>query len=67
MTFAVEWGDNYTPPADIIKGMDICEMSGAAAFVNMVASLTTLVIEEYVYNQLAWEFVGNKLTIKEII
>jgi hypothetical protein len=66
MTFAIEWATNYTTPSDIIKGMDICEMAGAAAFVNMVAALGALVVEEYVNNQLAWEFVGNKFTIKEI-
>lgn len=66
-TFAIEWADNYQVPTDIKSGFDICEMAGAAAFVNMVAALGALTIEEFIWNNKRLEFVGNKFNMREIL
>jgi len=58
-TFAVEWNDNYKVPIDI-SGMDICELPGAAAFVNSVASLTALVVQQYIEDGKELEILGGK-------
>lgn len=61
-TFAIEWAENYKVPSDIMKGIDICEMPGAAAFVARVAAMGTLVVEEYVHQQKKVEIIGNRFT-----
>lgn len=66
-TYAVEWAENYTPPSDITTGFDICEMEGAAAFVNFVTSLGASVAEEYVNKGKKLEFVGGKFLLQEIL
>lgn len=66
-TFAIEWHSNYKAPTDITTGIDICEMPGAAAFVNIVGSLGSLVVQEWVnametkkYDNLYMEILGGK-------
>lgn len=59
-TFAVEWAEHYKVPTDITSGFDICEMPGAAAFVNMVASIGAHAAEEFILNGKKLEFVGGK-------
>lgn len=61
-TFAVEWSPKYVAPTDILSGFDICEMPGASAFVNKVASIGALVAEEFVLQGKKLEVVGNKFT-----
>ena len=61
-TFSVEWAENYLVPTDITSGFDICEMPGAAAFVNMVASIGAVAAEEFILNGKKLEFVGGKYT-----
>jgi len=61
-TFSVEWAENYKVPTDINSEFDICEMPGASAFVNMVASIGALTAEEFLLNGKKLEFVGGKFT-----
>lgn len=61
-TFAIEWAENYKVPDDIQSGMDICTMEGASSFVNKVASLGSLVVQEFITNKKKVEIVGNKLS-----
>ena len=58
-TFAIEWNDNYVVPTDI-NGLDICELPGAAAFVNIVSSMGAMVAEEYVLKKNKMEVTGGK-------
>lgn len=60
-TFAIEWNENYKVPSDI-EGMDICEMPGAASFVNKVASMGALVAQEFIKEGKKLEIVGGKFT-----
>ena len=66
MTFAIEWAENYKVPTDITSGFDICTLEGASSFVKMVASIGSLVAQEYLKNGQKREFIGNKLNIREI-
>ena len=66
MTFEISWAENYQVPTDITSGFDICEMEGASSFVKLVASLGSLVIQQYLKNGSKREFVGSALTIREI-
>lgn len=59
-TFAIEWGQGYKVPTDITTGFDICEMQGAAAFVNRVASIGALVVENFIDKRIKMEIVGGK-------
>lgn len=59
-TFAIEWADNYKTPSDITSDFDICTLPGAAAFVASVASLGSLVAEEFINNEKKIEIVGGK-------
>jgi molybdopterin/thiamine biosynthesis adenylyltransferase len=59
-TFAIEWAENYKTPADLASGFDICTMQGAGAFVNSVASIGSLVIEEFINNNKKLEITGGK-------
>lgn len=59
-TFAIEWAENYTVPSDILKGIDICEMPGASAFVATVASLGALVAEEFILKGKKLDILGGK-------
>ncbi len=61
-TFSIEFKANYKVPSDITSGMDICEMQGAAAFVASVASLGSLIVEEFVFNNKRLEITGGKFT-----
>jgi len=63
-TFAIEWAHNYKVPSDITSGMDICEMEGAGAFVSHVASLASLVVEEFVNKEEKIEILGGKFYAK---
>ena len=65
-TFSIEFKDNYTIPTDFINAPDICTLPGAASFVKMVASLGSLVVQEWLKNGQKREFVGNRLNIREI-
>ena len=65
-TFAIEWAENYEAPSDIKSDFDICTMSGASSFVKMVASLGSLVIQEFIKDGKKMEFIGNKFTRREI-
>ena len=65
-TFAIEWAENYKVPTDITSGFDICEMEGASSFIKMVASLGSLVVQEYLKNGSKREFIGSALTIREV-
>ncbi len=65
-TFEISWNQHYTPPSDNLKGFDICELAGASAFIKMVSSLGSLVIEEYVSSGVQKEFVGNKFVWQEV-
>mgnify|MGYP001606684005 CR=1 FL=1 len=65
-TFAIEWAENYKVPTDITSGFDICEMEGAASFVKMVASLGSLVTQEFIKDGKKREFLGNKFSIREV-
>lgn len=65
-TYAIEWGDNYKVPSDIMSGMDICEMEGAASFVKMVSALASLVVQDFVQRGEMKEYVGNRLTIRQM-
>lgn len=64
-TFAIEWAENYNVPTDI-TGLDICELPGASAFVNSVASIGALVAEEYILNSKKIEVLGGKFEHKII-
>lgn len=61
-TFSIEWEEGYKPPTNFTSGIDICEMPGASAFVNSVASLGALVAEEFILNQKRLEVLGGKFT-----
>lgn len=65
-TFAIEWAENYTVPSDITTGFDICEMEGASSFVNMVASLGGLVVQEFLTKKKKIDIIGNKFSFKKI-
>lgn len=64
-TFAIEWDHNYKVPDDIVSGMDICEMQGASSFVNYVASIASMVVQEYIKEnpkgRQQLEVIGNRL------
>ena len=65
-TWALEWASgNYKTPTDI-KGLDICEMQGAGSFVKHVASLASLVVQEFLTDGKKRDFIGNKFTIREV-
>lgn len=64
-TFAIEWEPNYKTPTNI-KGLDICELPGAAAFVKSVASTAALVAEEYILNHNKIDIVGGKFSYNVI-
>lgn len=66
MTFALEWAENYKVPTDI-EGFDICEMPGAGSFVKRVASLASLVVQDFITTGTKREFIGNKFNQKEIL
>lgn len=59
-TFEIEWKSWYQVPTDITTGMDICEMPGAAGFVNSVASLGALVVEKYLEKNEKMRVLGGK-------
>lgn len=59
-TFEVEWAEWYAVPTNITTGMDICEMPGAAGFINSVASLGALVIESYLETGEKMRVLGGK-------
>jgi hypothetical protein len=59
-TFEIEWAENYQVPTDITTGMDICEMEGAAGFVNSVAALGALVVEKFIWNHDKMRVLGGK-------
>lgn len=59
-TFEIEWAENYQVPTDITTGMDICEMEGAAGFVNSVASLGALVVENFIWKNDKMRVLGGK-------
>lgn len=60
-TFAVEWAENYKVPEDIISGMDICEMEGASSFVNYVASIGSMVVQNYLKDGTKDDVLGGKM------
>lgn len=60
-TFAVEWAENYKVPDDIISGMDICEMEGASSFVNYVASIGSMVVQNYLKDGTKDDVLGGKM------
>lgn len=64
-TFAIEWNGGYKVPTDI-KGLDICQMPGAAAFVKMVAAKGALVAEEYINGKISMDIVGGKFSYNVI-
>ena len=45
-TFQIGWNESYEV-SDKDLGIDICEMPGARSFIQSVASLTSLVIQQY--------------------
>lgn len=59
-TFEIEWDEHYQVPTNIDTGMDICEMPGAAGFVNSVASLGALVVENYLEKSEKMRVLGGK-------
>lgn len=59
-TFEIEWDEWYQVPSNIETGMDICEMPGAAGFVNSVASLGALVVENYLEKNEKMRVIGGK-------
>lgn len=61
-TFSIEHGTNYKTPSDLASDFDICTMQGAGAFVNSVASLGALVVEEFIFNKRKLEVVGGRFT-----
>ena len=65
-TFAIEWAENYIVP-DTTVTIDICELTSASSFVNLISSLASLVVQEKIINGKQREFTGNKFTIREIV
>ena len=66
-TFSIEWNKGYKPPTDYIEPFDICTMPGAASFVNHVASLGALVIQEYIETKTRREIIGGKFSLTNMI
>lgn len=65
MTFAIEWAENYQVPDNQVQ-VDICEMPGAASFVKLVASLGSLVVQDFLTTGKKRDFCGNQFVIREI-
>ncbi len=65
-TWSILWNEGYVPPEDPIKGFDICEMEGASSFTHLVSSLGALVAQNYLTTREKHEFVGNRLSVREI-
>lgn len=63
-TFAIENALNYKVPTDI-EGLDICELPGAASFVNMVASATSWVLQNAIKTGTVVEMIGNQNSFKK--
>lgn len=61
-TFAIEWAENYQVPSNITTGFDICEMEGASSFVNYVASIGSLIAQDFILSQNKIEIIGNKMS-----
>ena len=59
-TYEIGWNPDYQTPDDLKSDLDICEMQGAAAFVNSVASLGALAIQSYIHNNNKLEIVGGR-------
>lgn len=64
-TWSILWNEGYVAPEDA-KGLDICELLGASSFVHMVSAVGALVIQEYLATRKKHEFVGNRLSVREI-
>mgnify|MGYP001571294344 CR=1 FL=1 len=65
-TWSILWNEGYVPPETAVD-WDICEMEGAASFVRFVASVGSLTVQEFVTKGKQREFVGNKLSMREIL
>lgn len=65
-TFAIEWAKNYTVPNDDVSGFDVCEAQGAASFISMVSSLSSLVIQDFLSSGIQREFMGSRFSISEL-
>lgn len=65
-TWSILWNEGYEPPETAVD-WDICEMENAASFVRFVASIGSLVIQNYLKTGKQREFNGNKFSIREII
>lgn len=59
-TFQIGWNENYEV-SDKDLGIDVCEMPGARSFIQGVASLTSLVIQQYLEKGEKLEGFGNLL------
>ena len=66
MTFSIEWEPNYTVPTNFKTDFDICTLPGASSFVRMVASLGSLVVQEFITSGSKLEYIGNKYSIREV-
>lgn len=65
-TFAIEWAKNYQVPEDDVSGFDVCEAQGAASFISMVSSLSSLVIQDFLSSGTQREFMGSRFSITEL-
>lgn len=62
MTFAIEWAERYKPPTDISSGFDLCTMQGASSFINMVSSLSSLVVQRFINSGSKIDIIGNSFS-----
>jgi len=67
MTFEIAWDENYEVPSDNVSEIDICEMSGARSFIQLVAGLGGMVVQEYIKNNKKLNFVGNSYNVRKIV
>lgn len=65
-TWSILWNEGYVPPEDA-KGLDICELNGASSFVHMVSAIGSLVVQDFLNTGEKREFIGNRLSVREII
>lgn len=65
-TFEIEWNDEYKVPETAPEEFDICERVGAAGFVNMVAALGSIAVQEWLMAEKQMRLVGNRYTVREV-
>lgn len=65
-TAEIIWNENYSVPNDV-QGLDICELSEACSFIHFTASLSSMVITDFLEKGIKNNFIiTNKWQIKKL-